>query len=123
MGSAEFTVTARPLLASVVTLLGPYFSSHLLWGSACTQGQQSLIKHDPVYSKNWEANPVLKWVVTVTEQRRDLTSSAGSGHKSHSYQGDKGQHALREDVAGIHTKTNPRSKMLGTHSLHRDVPT
>lgn len=72
------------------------FSSHLLWGSACTQGQQSLIKHDPVYSKNWGANPVLKWVLTITEQRRDLTSSAGSRQKSHPYQGDKGQHALRK---------------------------
>ena len=42
-------------------------------------------------------------------------SSAGSGHHkiSHtSYQGDNGQHMLRKETAGIHTKKSPRTKNI-----------
>ena len=43
------------------------------------------------------------------------TSSAGPGHHntSHtSYQGDNGQHILRKEVAGIHTKNSPHTKII-----------
>ena len=98
-------------LTWVVTLLGPYFSSHLLWGSACTQGQQSLIKHDPVYFKSWGANPVLKWVVTVTEQRRGAgqhprQALATTTPITTPITGIMSS-TSRKDVEGIHTKSNP----------------
>ena len=39
------------------------------------------------------------------------------------YKGDKNQHMLRKEVAGIHTKTALALKTLDSHGLRRDIPT
>ena len=60
-----------------------------------------------LYSNNQGADPALGRAVTVTEQRGDATGSGHHNTSYTSYQADNGQHTVRKEVTGIHTKNSP----------------
>lgn len=73
------------------------------------------------YFKDWEADAAPNRVMTTSEQRSSHTQCPVQELLTTTpntlYQGNKFQHILRKDLASIHTKKSPCTKILDTYSL------
>ena len=112
----QATVNTWAILASAVTSLG---AGHALKGNGTDQTQTS-----ELLLQQLEDRPHLQQSGdSHREKRPHLISRASSGHNTsyNACQGSNGQHTLRKDVAGTHTKTRPHTKNTGLN-LQTDAP-
>ena len=70
------------------------------------------------YSNNWEEDPASNSSLIATEQRGGPASHPAQALDTTMpitppIQGGNGQHTLKKDVAGIHTKNSPCTKDTG----------
>ena len=98
-------------------------STPVLWAKHTLKGNRPL-KPSPwdfCHSK-WGAHPTPDRPGIATGQRKfHLTHGTGytpSSTNHAPYQGDRGQHTLRKDVAGVYIKISPHAKDTGSNTVY-----